>query len=414
MTESEKGKDIEKSFITEKLKKITAAANYCYNCNRCVNVCPMSHFDLFSPRKLINDLTFLSLEEALENNNIWECLTCGQCTTYCPMTHESIGVNIPDLVLELREVAVSMGQEREIDRMAQCETHDGIFPLIAQIQAENPLPPNKLDFLEGTDLKVAQEGEVAVYVGCLPIMEDAIFNFEMNYTDATKTVIELLNESEITPVVLNEKCCGHDALWGRGDLDTFRTLAEYNVNLYRKAGVKTVIFTCAEGYHTWKYDYPKIIDDFEFEILYFAEYLLREGILENVRFPSESEVKVTFHDACRLGRLGGKLYDIPRKLLRILPGVKLVEMEHIKEDASCCGVSSFMGCNEYTRILRKERLEEALKTGADYLVVPCPKCLTHFTCYLNEPHLDETHKKLKEQLQIIDLATFLGKLLYLP
>jgi heterodisulfide reductase subunit D len=171
--------------------------------------------------------------------------------------------------------------------------------------------------------------------------------------------------------------------------------------------------SCAEGYRTWKIDYPKIIEDFDFEVLHFSEFLLKEKIIDNLRFPQEDKVKVTYHDACRLGRLGGKLYDAPRKVLSKIPGVELIEMENIKDDAQCCGVSAFSCCNEYTRVIRQNRIQEAVNTGAEYLVVPCPKCLSHFNCYLSEPSLDETHQQLKEKIKIIDLATFLGMRLFL-
>ncbi|TFG08876.1 MAG: (Fe-S)-binding protein [Promethearchaeota archaeon] len=399
---------IKKENITQ---KVNIATNYCFNCNRCVNVCPLSHLDIFSPRDLINDINFLSIEEAIENNNIWNCLTCGQCTIYCPMTRDKVGVHIPELILDLRKYAKDV--DSESNKIQQCETHDGIFSLISEIMVENPHPPNKLGFIDETNLKIANQGKIAYFVGCQPLMEDIIYYLDFDYTDAAKSVIGLLNEVDIHPVVLNEKCCGHDLLWGKGNLDDFIKLAQYNVDLYKAAGVKTILLSCAEGYRTWKYDYPKIIDDFDFDVYYFAEFFLKEGILEKLRFPQEQETVVTYHDACRLGRLGGKMYDAPREFIKKIPGVKLIEMENIKDDANCCGVSTFSCCNEYTRLLRKNRIEEAVKTGAEYLIVPCPKCLTHFNCYLTEPSLDVEKKELKNKLKVIDLATFIGKRLFL-
>ncbi|GAG54776.1 unnamed protein product, partial [marine sediment metagenome] len=195
----------------------------------------------------------------------------------------------------------------------------------------------------GTGLKIKNSGEVAYFLGCLPLMENIFYKNDINYTDTAKTIIGLLNEAEIVPVVLNEKCCGHDALWGEGDFQTFKELADYNVKLYRDAGVKTIIVGCAEGYRTWKFDYPKIIKDFDFEVVHFSEYFLREKILEKIRVPQETKIKVTYHDSCRLGRLADKVYEAPRELIKLIPGVELVEMENIKDDANCCGVSAFMG-----------------------------------------------------------------------
>jgi len=394
----------------EIFKKITAMANYCYSCNRCVNVCPLSHIDVFYPQKLVVDLIFSPLNEVLENHNIWSCLTCGQCTNYCPMTHDNVGVRFPELILELRKLAFK--DINQLDKIIQCETHDEIFPLISQIMADDKLHPNKLEFLKKSSLRTTDAGEIAYFVGCHPLMDNIFYKSDVKYINTPKTIIGLLNEANITPVVLNEKCCGHDTLW-RGDINTFEKLAEYNVNLYKDAGVKTIILGCAEGYRTWKFDYPKVIKDFNFNVIHFSEFFLKEKILENVRFPQETKIKVTYHDACRLGRLGGKLYDPPRELLQKIPGVELIEMENIRDDANCCGVSAFMGCNDLTRTFRQNRINEALETGAQYLVVPCPKCLTHFDCYLNEPSSEDNRRNLKNKIKVIDLASFIGELLFI-
>jgi len=390
---------------------VKSMANYCYSCNRCVNVCPLSHLGIFSPRSFVSDLIFLSADSVLKKYNIWNCLTCGQCTIYCPMSQENTGVRIPDLILELRKA--SFEDMTEQSKMTQCETHDGMFELIPKLQADESIHPNKLGFLEETQIKTSESGEIAYFVGCLPLMEEMLYKFGIKYTDTAKTILSLLNDADTIPVVLNDKCCGHDALWARGDINTFKKLAEYNVQLYRDAGVKKIIVGCAEGYRTWKYDYPKVIKDFDFEVIHFSEYFLEENVLENVRFPRGKNIKVTYHDSCRLGRLGGKIYEAPRQLIKKIPGVELIEMENIKDDANCCGVVGFMNCNEYSRLLRQNRIKEALDTGAEYLIVPCPKCLTHFKCYFNEPNSNGNREESNSKIEVIDLASFIGKFLFL-
>jgi len=90
----------------------------------------------------------------------------------------------------------------------------------------------------------------------------------------------------------------------------------------------------------------------------------------------------------------------------------LIEMENIKDDANCCGVSAFTNCNEFTHVLRKNRINEAANTGAEYLIVSCPKCLTHFNCYINEEiSLNSEHNELRNKIKVEDLASFIGKLL---
>jgi NADPH-dependent glutamate synthase beta subunit-like oxidoreductase/Fe-S oxidoreductase len=231
----------------------------------------------------------------------------------------------------------------------------------------------------------------------------------LDFLSIPRTVIGLLNHKQIVPVVLsNEKCCGHDSLW-RGDIRSFEKLARHNVKLYNDAGVKTLIFSCAEGFYTWKYEYPKLFegtDEFNFEIYHISEYILKEHLLDDVKFPVSRKIKVTYHDACRLGRLGN-VYDAPRDVLNKIPFIELIEMESNRKDALCCGVSAYISCNEYSREIQAARIQEAIDTGAEYLIVSCPKCLAHFNCYLDE------HLELKNKLQVIDLTSFLGKLLFL-
>ena len=231
----------------------------------------------------------------------------------------------------------------------------------------------------------------------------------VDYLKIPRAVIGLLNQKEIEPVVLkDEKCCGHDSLW-QGDLETYEKLARYNVKLFKDAGVKTVIFSCAEGFNTWKFQYKKLFEnseEFDFEIYHITEYILKEKLLDGITFPLLDKTKITYHDPCRLGRLS-KVYDAPREIFKNLPFIELVEMENNKQDAICCGVSAYIACNINSKLLQGERIKEAIDTGAEYLITSCPKCLAHFNCYLDE------HVALKSQIKVVDLVSFIGNLLFL-
>ena len=85
----------------------------------------------------------------------------------------------------------------------------------------------------------------------------------------------------------------------------------------------------------------------------------------------------------------------------------VVEMESNTEDALCCGVNSYISCNEYSKTIQRNRILEAINTGANYLLVSCPKCLSHFNCYLDE------HPEMKEKLKVVEFTSFLGNLLFL-
>ncbi|MCZ7356417.1 MAG: (Fe-S)-binding protein [Candidatus Methanoperedens sp.] len=117
--------------------------------------------------------------------------------------------------------------------------------------------------------------------------------------------------------------------------------------------------------------------------------------------------EVTYHDSCRLGRHMG-VYDAPRNALSA-NGAKIKEMDHSKENALCCGVSSFMNCNEQTKALRIARMDEAEATGAKTLITTCPKCLAHFNCLKNEKDAVK-----KYDLDVVDLSVFLARQLDEP
>ena len=60
-----------------------------------------------------------------------------------------------------------------------------------------------------------------------------------------------------------------------------------------------------------------------------------------------------------------------------------------------------MACNSNWKLLCQTRIQEAVDRGAEYLVTTCPKCITHFTCYLrglDEPSTEPVKHTKKPQL----------------
>ena len=88
-------------------------------------------------------------------------------------------------------------------------------------------------------------------------------------------------------------------------------------------------------------------------------------------------LQVTYHDPCYLGR-HNKEYQAPRKVLKSISGLQLLEMGRVKENAFCCGGG---GGNFFTDLLgsgpespARARVREAAETGASVLAVACPNC----------------------------------------
>jgi Fe-S oxidoreductase len=395
--------------LSKKLERVKILSSYCYGCGKCLVVCPTNLLGIFSPKDFVQKVVKMEdLNTFVKNEKLFNCLTCEQCAIYCPMASEEDGegVLIAEIVQAIREYGYLTGSLSD-SSTKNIQTHDGIMQIYPRIQSESELKTNNIDFIKNDpSLKIAETGDVAYFIGCTSLLDDIFYQFRSQYKNTPRGVISILNEGGITPVVLETKCCGHDNYWV-GDVETARKLAQYNVNAYKKAGVKTIVVECAEGYRMWKYDYPKLVDNCDFEVKHFSEFLIEQDLLYLLgpRFPINA--KVTYHDPCRLGRLGGKVYDAPRKVLKNIPGIELMEMKANRDDSNCCGVSTFRSCNSNTKILRENRINEAVETGAEYLITTCPKCITHFNCFQNETD-DEGNEK-PEQIKVMDLAAFIAK-----
>jgi Fe-S oxidoreductase len=116
----------------------------------------------------------------------------------------------------------------------------------------------------------------------------------------------------------------------------------------------------------------------------------------------EFKKKVVYHDPCTLGRQSG-IYDEPRKILRSVPGLELLEVEEFSRQlAVCCGAGSgalWMDWETDERIVNV-RLKQLLDTGAEVIAVACPYCLQMF---------EEGLKSMNSSVKVLDIAEILSE-----
>jgi len=338
----------------------------CIQCNKCMLSCPLNRVDpTYSPRGNTLQLLLDGDEKFTENKDLYRCLTCYQCKEVCPSS-----IKYVEAVRRARRDARNKGH---ID---ECK-HGDILRTIQQFQAVLNTDQNRLADLDADTY--APSGEVLYFVGCLPV-----FDFVFPHTNSISTArntLKILNAAGIKPAVSNrEKCCGYDLLWN-GETGAFHKLAASNLTLFKEMGIKKVITSCAECLVTLKEEYPKI-EDVDWEVQHITEFMaeaLQKGDLELNR---PVEEKVTFHDPCRLGRIG-QIYEAPRTILKNIAGLEFAEMEFIRENSRCCGVGGFSNCDTCIKFLQSDRLEEAAETGSKHVITACPKCRIHFNCYLD-------------------------------
>jgi heterodisulfide reductase subunit D len=369
---------------------------YCFQeCNICKKVCSLSGANpLFSHRSNMEKCLPEIEADLLQGSDLWSCFTCGRCSVGCPTMVDYLG-----FIRAIREEA----RNRKIEGIQPIPSHGGILNEIMELQT---LPRNqkRLSWLSD-DLKTAEKGEVYYFVGCAPFFSVIYRDLGVDSLATPKDAIRLFNGLAITPVVSNgERCCGHDLYWV-GDTENFLKLAEANITAIAKTGAKKVIFTCPEGYYTFKVTYPKYFGKLSFETIHLLEFLVPYIEEKKITFEPLEE-KVTYHDPCRLGRFM-EIYEEPRIVLEEIPALELIEMERIKEYAVCCGASNWMNCGKHTKTVQKDRLMEAIRTGADTLVTACPKCQIHLNCALKD--LKEENPSIS--INITDIYCLISKTL---
>jgi Fe-S oxidoreductase len=315
-----------------------------------------------SPRGAIYDKNIYGLD----SRDIWMCLTCGLCPIECPQQ-----VDFLEFVKQGRE-------GKTYEEIA----HKGVFSemasLMSKLNGSSVVSP---------ELK-SEESKYAYFPGCVDFLDLFLHDVGVNFGEIATSSLKLLNYKGIKPKILPLKCCGHDVLW-QGKKDVFERLSKYNTKVINESGIETLILSCAECYRTFAKDY-----NLKPKVAHISEFL--KGIGLNLKSTA------TYHDPCRLGRHLG-IYDAPREALKT-NGVELKEMAHNRVNGLCCGVSSFMNCDERTKALRVLRLDEAQATGAKTLITTCTKCLAHLNCLKNEK---EAAKKY--DLDILDLTVYLAR-----
>jgi Fe-S oxidoreductase len=312
-------------------------------------------------------------------------LSCAACSERCPAE-----IDFNEFISAHRQEARKAGNFPQ-------ESHHGILQAVAGLQTRD-LKQQRTQWAQEAGA-FGETGEYFYFVGCLPFFDVTFRYLNLSPLETGRSVLTLLNKMGIEPVISNhERCCGHDALWC-GDHTTFRKLASWNLEVIKSSGAKTVLFSCPEGYVTFKKYYPKYFGELPFEVLHMTEFLARELPDAGLSFQPSSAGTITYHDPCRLGRLAG-VYEPPRQLLELLPETQLVEMERNRENALCCGTSAWMECASYSKAIQVERMQEAVQTGAQTLITACPKCQIHFSCAQSGTESD---------LKIIDLYTYLKR-----
>lgn len=393
----------------------------CMHCGRCLEYCPTFNTDKpLRPRDLVLEVAGYMADSGgifsgelgegensarfrwgegperellggvVSHEEVWDCTTCGACMEQCPVYIE----HVPMIVGMRRNLVLEQGEfPNEVTN---------VFNNLERVGSVYQFPPDQRDawtkkltqpVRQMAELAPDEQVEVLFFVGCLG-------SFDSRNQRTTIALARILQAAGINFAILGkEETCTGDPARRIGNEYVAQMLAQQTVETLNQYSFKKIVTACPHCFNAIKNEYPQIGGNYE--IVHHSELisgLIAEG---RIKLDPASEVargKVTYHDPCYLGRYNS-VYDDPRSVVSALPGAELTEMGRNRNTSFCCGGGGGRLFMEETRGSRinRNRVEEALGTGAEVLAASCPFCMTMFEDGI-------LGVGASEQLQVRDIA----------
>lgn len=380
----------------------------CIHCGICLSACPtflQLGNEADSPRGriyLINAMKEgrVSAASPIFCEHMQLCLECRACETACPS-----GVRFSAMMNEARfeiqkrrrfsateslmrwlifrvvfpsHTLMHLGfrllrfyQRSGLRRLVRASGVLKVFPgRLAQMEALLPEIPKSSRCTLPEVAPAKGRARAALFKGC--IMPE-LFNAAHR---ATVRVLERNGISVASPP--HQTCCGALQLHG-GDLDTARELARRNIAAFEEDGSVAIIVNAA-GCGAMLKEYDELLADdpayaqrarsFSLRVRDISEYLDSIGIDRNME---RVDLKVTYDDPCHLLHAQG-IKAAPRNLLRMIPGLQLVEL---RDADRCCGSAGIYNIThpEMSERILDEKIAEIIRTGAQVVATGNPGCL---------------------------------------
>lgn len=187
-----------------------------------------------------------------------------------------------------------------------------------------------------------------------------------------------------------QTCCGQPAFnsgyWNDAKLLAKKWLDDFS-------GAELVISPSASCSGFIKNNYTKLFSDEKqyldrligtnLQIFEFSDFLV--NYLKKSDFGAVFNHRITFHDSCSGLREYG-IKNEPRILLQHVNGLELVEMENT---TTCCGFGGTFAAkfHHISTAMTEQKVENALKTGAEYIVSTEASCLMNMDAYIRKQKL---------------------------
>ena len=213
--------------------------------------------------------------------------------------------------------------------------------------------------------------------------------------------ISVLVRNGVEVVVPGEQSCCGALHWHSGEGERAREFARNNLDAFTD-DVDAIISNAA-GCGSCLQEYPLVLKGdarekeaqlFSAKVCDFSVFLDKIGI--NGIPPATKPIRVVYQDACHLRHAQG-VFDAPRKILRAVPGVELVEIE---DDEICCGSAGLYNIEEpaIASVLGRSKADHILAANPEIVVSANIGCLVQLRHHL---------RKAQGGPRIMHLAVFL-------
>jgi L-lactate dehydrogenase complex protein LldE len=187
----------------------------------------------------------------------------------------------------------------------------------------------------------------------------------------------------------NQTCCGQPA-FNAGCWDEARAVGEKFIKDFDNTDYIVAPSASCAGFV--KNYYSKLFDnssnhnqvkDLGNRMYEFSAFLTDVLKIEN--YGATLNGKATYHDSCAALR-ECKIKEGPRKLLKNVKGLELVEMV---DNETCCGFGGTFAVkfDAISIAMADQKIKNALETGAEYIISTDLSCLLHLDGYIKKKEL---------------------------
>jgi glycolate oxidase iron-sulfur subunit len=337
---------------------LTGQMYACFDCLACNDICPVGIYPADLALKMRN------MHEELQPSN-WKNTFFGgllqhpgrmETVTWPLRVYEKMGI---------RRLVYALGLQKLLPQ--KFRDLEAMLPHLPQRPLRKVLP-------EVTESNGEARYQVGFFLGCAQ---------SLLFADESAASVRVMARNGCIVITPRETiCCGMPAM-GYGQPELAKEQARFNIALFEKRNVETIVTDCATCGSMLK-DYGKLLTTdpdwadraakFSSRVRDVSEFL-RSIPLETP--PGRIEARVTYHDPCHLGR-GQGVWKQPRELLRMIDGLEVVELP---EADWCCGSAGSQLITHYETSLRvlKHKTDNIARTQTDYIASGCPACQMQLT-----------------------------------